>query len=90
MLELDRKLRPDEHVHHTNGHRNCDRLDALEVVLAEYHGSVHATAATLAGWREGGKFSEWQTPGAPREIDRAGAVIGEAARELLDAWQAER
>lgn len=78
MSDLGRVLRSDEHVHHRQSHRD-DSLSNLEVVLAEFHGRLHASAATLCGWRDDlGRFVE-HAAWPPSSWPRYGPKLGPAA-----------
>lgn len=80
MLSLGRMLRSDEHVHHKNHDCADDRLENLELVLAEYHGRYHATAATLGGYRdELGRFTEFDEPINFGRVARLGPILGHSA-----------
>lgn len=94
---LSRPLLPTEHAHHVTWDRTHDpdvsdpnQLHALphyEVVSPSYHGQLHASALTLAGFRDqAGRFVEW----SPEEVMARGeysyprdrAVMGSEAREV--------
>jgi len=70
-------LRRDEHVHHACRHPWCVEPEHLEVVLAEYHGALHAFHTKLRDGR--GRFAA-EVPVGPYLVPRDRAVIGNAAR----------
>lgn len=77
--ELGRLPRKDEHVHHKGP---LDQVEDLELLLAEYHGALHAYAVELAGYRAtDGRFTEHADPVGPFPWPRYGAVLGPAARD---------
>lgn len=80
MVELGRRLATREHTHHIEGVA-FDGLTELEVLDTSYHGRLHASAVTLAGWRdELGRFVEH--PKWPEyDWQRRKAVMGPAAKE---------
>jgi hypothetical protein len=79
MEALGRKLFTSEHVHHRKG-KAVDELPHLEVLAVEYHGSCHARAATVAGWRdERGRFTSHEEP-VEFDWPRSGPILGPAAR----------
>lgn len=58
----DGPLRTDEHVHHRDWDRTRDPLDLsnYELVNPVYHGRLHASAVTLAGYRDDlGRFTRY-------------------------------
>lgn len=77
MQALGRPLRRDEHCHHlTSG---IEALDEYELLLAEYHGSLHAWATTLAGGRGAdGRFRAIE-PHGTQPWPRFRAIMGPAA-----------
>lgn len=75
---LGRTLRSDEHVHHVDGDVTNNSLSNLELVAAEYHGRLHASAVLLAETVDG-SFAELPTPQGPFRWPRWGAVLGNLA-----------
>ena len=73
----------DEHVHHCNeDHRNItNNLDhsRLELVLAEFHGQLHATHTTLATPSQLSRHVLADNPGPTRQALRWRAIIGPAS-----------
>lgn len=77
MVTTGEPLRTDEHVHHEDGDRGNDAPENLAVLLAEFHGRLHAWATVLYRLRdERGRF----LPGSTRPWPRFGAVLGPSAR----------
>jgi hypothetical protein len=78
---LGRRLRTDEHVDHVNGKCSDDRLENLRLLVAEYHGRLHARLFEIAGGRsETGQFREIGSAAEAIEAHevtacRSGAVI---------------
>lgn len=92
--ELGHALRSDEHVHHRNLDRSSDPVDCsnYELVNPVYHGRLHASAITLAGYRDDlGRFMPHDpsspdcpsTALVPWPYPRFRAILGPAARESL-------
>lgn len=82
MLALNRRLRSDEHAHHLDLNKSNNALTNLEVLYAEYHGRLHAFAATLAGYRDSlGRFVEYDEPGSPMAWPRWRYLLGMSAVE---------
>lgn len=82
MTALHRHLRPDEHVHHIAEDLDDNlSLEQLELVLAEYHGSIHAYHTTLASPSELSRHVEASLPYGTRQVSRYKAIIGPAAEQ---------
>ena len=79
MADLGHLLRRDEHVHHLDLDWRNDLPSNLEVLLAEYHGRLHASATVL--WRRRGPDGRFLPEEAPvtRSWPRRGAILGRAA-----------
>lgn len=74
---LGRSLRTDEHVHHIDTRPTNNTLPNLELLAVAYHGRLHASAATLAGYRDDlGRFTEHTTPIGPFSWPRWGPILG--------------
>lgn len=87
-------LRSDEHVHHRNHDRTHDPLDLsnYDLVNPVYHGRLHASAVTLAGYRDDlGRFTSYdQLPPETLQSEptfypypRFRAILGPAACEAV-------
>ena len=72
---IGRRLRTDEHAHHKNRNRKEDQLENLELILAEYHGWLHASAVVLAR-NKNGQFVELESPEGPFSWPRNGPILG--------------
>lgn len=69
---------PQEHCHHADGDVGGYDPAKIHVVLAEYHGSLHATATLLYRLRDPqGRFLP---SGETYRIPRYGAILGAAAK----------
>jgi hypothetical protein len=68
---------PSEHCHHEDGNVSGYDPSKIEVVLAEYHGRLHAYATLLYRLRDPqGRFAP---SGETYRIPRYGAILGKAA-----------
>lgn len=70
-------LRTDEHVHHTDCDRTSDPLDLsnYELINPVYHGRFHASAVTLAGYRDSlGRFTRYTDEHAGHADHADGAI----------------
>jgi hypothetical protein len=84
MRELNRKLDSNEHVHHLNWDKQDDRIKNYELINPVYHGRLHASAITLARFRdELGRFVEHTTISNEYSYPRFRAVLGPAAMEMV-------
>lgn len=80
MADLGHLLRRDEHVHHRDGNWRNDLPANLLVLLAEYHGRLHACATVLYRRRgPDGRFLPEEKP-ETRSWPRCGPVLGRASR----------
>lgn len=82
MVDLNRPLRSDEHVHHIDLDKFNDQPDNLEVLLCEYHGRLHGLATVIGRHRNDlGMFEEIPEPHPnPHPWPRHHAILGPEAK----------
>lgn len=82
MKQISRKLRSDEHAHHSNLDKTDDRIDNYELLAATYHGRLHGLATVIGRPRsENGRFIELDEPDPTFSWPRHRAMLGPAAKE---------
>lgn len=82
MVDLNRPLRSDEHVHHIDLDKSNDQPDNLKVLLCEYHGRLHGLATVIGRHRNDlGMFEEIPEPHpTPHPWPRHHAILGPEAK----------